>query len=612
MGVCRTDGCKLSQSPSITDTDRSYKGPIEARVLIPGVSEGDLVGSNVALSFWGGVDPQTGTVIDSHHPLVGKSVAGKVLAIPSSRGSCSGSGVFLELLLNDSQPSALIFAREEMILTLGVLIAEEMFQKRIPVLQVPMASFNKLLQLEHVRISGTQILGAKRSLDSSKSRSLFGSPLHQPDFSAIRLSPLDCELLDGSHGKAAQVAMRVILRTANMQGVTELIDVKQVHIDCCIYTGPATLEFAQTLCRWGAKVRIPTSLNSISIDRRLWRSQGVDPSLGEPSERLAQAYLEMGAQPTFTCAPYQLNTAPKPGDHIMWAESNAVVFANSVLGARTIKCPDYLDVCVALTGRSLNTGCHLTENRKARIQVHLDLAVDADDSLFPLLGYLSGDIAADSVPLITGLETKLVSTEDLKAFGAAFATTSSAPMFHIAGITIEARSIEEIEAHLKGTTKVILSRSDLASQWERFNVFAENAERAQIDLVSLGNPHFSYEELVKLDSLCFQRQKNENTALVVTCNRDTYSRAAQAGLITALEGFGAQIVTDTCWCMMQEPIIPPHSKTIMTNSAKYAHYGKGLTGRQIRFGSLAQCVEAACSGQVVNSMPSWLVDTHKV
>jgi predicted aconitase len=439
-----------------------------------------------------------------------------------------------------------------------------------------------------------------------------GTPLHQPDLSAVQLSSLDRDLLDGSHGKAAQVAMRVILRTANIQRVTELIDVKQAHIDCCIYTGPATLEFAQTLCRWGAKVRIPTSLNSISIDRRLWRSQGVDPSLGEPSEKLAQAYVEMGAQPTFTCAPYLLDTAPEPGDHIIWAESNAVVFANSVLGARTIKCPDYLDVCVALTGRSLNTGCHLTENRKARVEIHLDLAVDADDSLYPLLGYLAGDIAADSVPIITGLERKSVSTEDLKAFGAAFATTSSAPMFHMAGITIETREALDIRAHLKDTTRVTVSRSDLAKQWERFNSCAESEERTPIDLVSLGNPHFSYEELVKLVRLCSQRQKNANTALVVTCNRDTYSRAAKDGLINELEKFGAQIVTDTCWCMMQEPIIPPISKTIMTNSAKYAHYGKGLTGRQIRFGGLAQCVEAACSGEVVNNMPSWLVNTNDV
>lgn len=428
----------------------------------------------------------------------------------------------------------------------------------------------------------------------------------QHDFSSIQLTPLDHEMLRGAHGKAAQVAMRVILRTAQIQEVTELIDVKQAHIDCCIYTGPATLRFAQQLCQWGAKVRISTSLNAISIDQRLWRSQGIDPALGEPSEQLAQAYLEMGAQATFTCAPYILETAPKAGENVIWGESNAVVFANSVLGARTIKCPDYLDVCAALTGRALNTGCHLTENRKARVEVHLESVHGADDSLFPLLGYIAGDIAVDCVPIITGLEKEEVTVEDLKAFGAAFATTSSAPMFHIAGITIEARSAADIASHLKDTSKVTVTQSDLAQQWLRFNTFGKDKKTTQIDLISLGNPHFSHNEITKLIQLCKGRKKSEKTRLVVTCNRETYSRAARHNHITALEGFGVQVVTDTCWCMIQEPVIPPHARTIMTNSAKYAHYGQGLTGRLVRFGSLAQCVDAAVSGFVLNEIPLWL------
>lgn len=536
-------------------------------------------------------------------------MAGKVLAIPSGRGSCTGSGVILELMLNGCSPCALIFAREEMILTLGVLVAQEMFQKSIPVLQVPMSSFDTLLKLDHVRIAGGQIQWSDH-LPAAGSNAPLNAPLRQPYFASIKLTPLDREFIDGVHGKAAQVAMRVILRTAQIQGVTELIDVQQAHIDCCIYTGPATLKFARNLCDLGARVRIPTTLNSISIDRRLWRSQGVDPALGEPSEQLAQAYLEMGARPTFTCAPYLLESAPQAGENIIWAESNAVVFANSVLGARTIKCPDYLDVCVALTGRSLNTGCHLTENRKARIEIYLEPVQGADDTLFPLLGYLAGDIAADCVPIITGLETEKVTMEDLKAFGAAFATTSSAPMFHIAGITIEARSSRDLQSHLKDTSRVTLSRADLARQWHQFNSHEKDEESTPVDLISLGNPHFSYEEISELVHLWAGRQKSETTTLVVTCSRDTYSQAAKDGHITVLEELGAQIVTDTCWCMIQDPVIPPHSRTIMTNSAKYAHYAKGLTGRQARFGGLAQCVEAACSGQVLNFAPAWLDERH--
>lgn len=494
-----------------------------------------------------------------------------------------------------------------MILTIGVLIAQEMFGKSIPVLHVSMSSLEELQHTNWVQISNGQIHCGTAANNSSLKISS-NEYLRQPDTSSLHLTPFDRELMEGVHGKAAQIAIRVILRTAQIQGATSLIDITNGHIDCCIYTGPATLEFAQRLCDMGGRFRIPTSLNSISVDQRLWRSQGVDPAIGVPSEELAHAYVEMGARPTFTCAPYLLEAAPKLGENIMWAESNAVVFANSVLGARTIKCPDYLDVMCALTGRAPNTGCHISENRKANMEVHFNFEKKVDDTLFPLLGYLVGDIAANCIPIVTGLEERQVTIEDLKAFGAAFATTSSSPMFHIAGVTVEACSTEEIQAHLAGTSKVTVTRSDLAKQWRRFNNYQESHEDTQVDLVSLGNPHFSYNEIVRLVGLCSGRKKSEIATLVVTCNRDTYSRAAQDGHIPKLEDFGALIITDTCWCMIQEPVIPPSSRTIITNSAKYAHYGKGLTGRQVRFGGLEQCVEAACSGRVMNKLPRWLVD----
>ena len=571
----------------------------------PGFAEGDVLASTIALSFWGGVNPPTGVVIDSHHPLAGNSIKGKVLAIPGGRGSCSGSAVILELFLSGSNPCALIFKREELILTLGVIVAQEMFQKTIPVLQLSESSFETILHLEKVRVVGSHIQPVDEStINYSLALSQPTLP-NEPDFFSVTLTTLDREMLNGAHGRAPQFAMRVILRTALIQGVTDLIDIKQAHIDCCIYTGPAVLKFAQTLREWGAKVRIPTTLNSISIDRRLWRVQGVDPAIAEPSEQLAQAYLDIGAKASFTCAPYQLESAPSVGDNIMWAESNAVVYANSVLGARTIKCPDFLDVCVALTGRSLNTGCHLTKHRMARVQIHCDAIEGSDDAFYPLLGYLAGDIAADRIPIITGLEKTLATNSDLKAFGAAFATTSSAPMFHIAGVTIEARNEVDIKAHLQDIPKFHITRSDLTNQWHRFNIRGSE-EYTPIDLISLGNPHFSYEEIQKLAALTKNRTKSPSTALVVTCNREIYSQACKDGLITAVEEFGGQIITDSCWCMIQEPIIPKDSRIIMTNSAKYAHYGKGLTGRQVRFGGLVQCVEAACSGRVWNVLPLWL------
>ena len=476
---------------------------IRGRCLSEGYASGSLLYSQAPLSFWGGVDPATGIVIDQHHPLAGSSLSGKILAIPSGRGSCSGSGVLLELLLNGNAPAGSIFEREELILTLGGIIATEFFDKRVPIVQVSPKHFLELASYDFVQIND-EILDANPTVISKRT-----SINDKPPVGTLNLTSLDCAMLGGEHGKAVEVAAKIVSRVASIQGATELIDITQAHIDGCIYTGPATLPFAQRLCDWGAKVRIPTSLNSIFIDRQRWRDQGIDAALGDLSSLLADAYVKMGATPTYTCAPYQLDTAPRQGDQIIWAESNAVVYANSVLGARSIKCPDYLDICVALIGRAPNAGVHITDHRRPQVVIEAALGTAGDDSLFPILGYLVGEIAADRIPLV-----------NLKAFGAAFATTSSASMFHIAGITPEA--IDSFLDDWKSILPVVqINKAELAEVWARL----DKATEAKIDLVSLGNPHFSYDEIAALSRLCEGRAKDPSVSVIVTCGRDTYARA---------------------------------------------------------------------------------------
>src|SRR5690606_23357985 len=178
--------------------------------------------------------------------------------------------------------------------------------------------------------------------------------------------------------------------------------------------------------------------HSVAGEQRRWRSLGIAPAFGEPASELGDVYMAMGASMSFTCAPYLLDSAPALGEQIVWAESNAVVYANSVLGARTLKYPDYLDICIALTGRAPRTGSHLDEGRHASLLIEVETPQQPDDSFWPLLGYHVGLIAACDIPVLTGLERCAPSNDDLKAFGAAFATTSAAPMFHIAGVTPEA------------------------------------------------------------------------------------------------------------------------------------------------------------------------------
>ncbi|WLH65621.1 aconitase family protein [Pseudomonas sp. FP2300] len=577
---------------------------VKGRSLVGGAAEGALLFAEVGLSFWGGVDPASGEVIDRHHPLSGERLTGRVLAIPSGRGSCTGSSVLMELISNGHAPAALVLAEADEILTLGVLVAQVIFQRSLPVLCVGHEAFNRLRGQGFVRLEGDVLtLSGRRPNDGWQGSDVCRQP---PTPSTLDLTEQDQALLDGTHGKAAQVAMQIVLRMAEIQGATQLLNVTQAHIDGCIYTGPASLRFAEQLVRWGAKVRVPTTLNSISVDQRRWRELGVDPALGEPASALGDAYMAMGAQLSFTCAPYLLDTAPKAGEQIVWAESNAVVYANSVLGARTQKYPDFLDICIALCGRAPLTGCHLDDRRKAGLIIDVPALGNVDDSFYPLLGYHIGALAGRRIPLIRGLEHAAPSLDDLKAFGAAFATTSAAPLFHIAGVTPEALDPANVMENATLPQESVNVAGLLAS-WRELNSARDN----WVDVVSLGNPHFSLSEFATLATLCAGRVKHPYVVLAITCGRTVLEQARKAGYLAAIEAFGAELVTDTCWCMLGEPVIPPQATTLMTNSGKYAHYAPGLVGRGVHFAALAECVEAACTAATSGQPPMWLQPTAR-
>lgn len=571
---------------------------LEGRSLVDGCASAPLLHAEVGLSFWGGVDPFSGEVIDRHHPLSGECLAGRVLAIPSGRGSCTGSSVLMELISNGHAPAALVLAEADEILTLGVLVAQTLFQRSLPVLCIGKEAFGQLRGKAFARVDGTGLSLYDSTPDDTPAPR--NDRPTEDAHSSIELTAHDRALLDGSQGKAAQVAMQIVLRMAHIQGAKYLVDITQAHIDGCIYTGPASLRFAQQLVAWGAKVRVPTTLNSISVDQRRWRELGIDPALGVPASALGDAYIAMGAQLSFTCAPYLLDSAPKAGEQIVWAESNAVVYANSVLGARTLKYPDYLDICIALTGRAPLIGCHLEDQRKARLHIEVPPLSNLDDSFYPLLGYHIGALAGSRIPLVSGLQQQHPNLDDLKAFGAAFATTSAAALFHIAGVTPEALDPTRV---IDGPLPVFkLSLEELRLSWQELN----SARDARVDVVSLGNPHFSLSEFARLASLCQGRHRHPDVVLAITCGRTVLEQARVAGHIAVIEAFGAVIISDTCWCMLGEPVIPPAARNLMTNSGKYAHYAPGLVGRRVHFASLAECVDAACSATASGRLPQWL------
>ena len=573
------------------------------RSLIEGSAQGALLFADTGLSFWGGVDPFSGEVIDRHHPLSGQSVSGRVLAIPNGRGSCTGSSVMMELISNGHAPAALVLAEADEILTLGVLVAQYFFARSLPVLCIGKEAFANLSGQAWARIEGAALsLYPKMPDDDWQPTEAKSQTRPASNDAEMDLDSLDLALLDGTHGEAAQVAMEIVLRMARLQGARQLVDITQAHIDGCIYTGPASLRFAEQLVQWGAKVRVPTTLNSISVDQRRWRELGIDPALGEPASALGDAYMAMGAQLSFTCAPYLLDSAPGLGEQVVWAESNAVVYANSVLGARTLKYPDYLDICIALTGRAPLIGCHLQERRNAQLLVEVPVLQELDDSVYPLLGYHIGALCGSRIPLITGLQRHQPTLDDLKAFGAAFATTSAAAMFHIAGVTPEAKTPAQVTEQTGDLEPVQISPEHLMISWQELN----SARDPEVRMISLGNPHFSLSEFSRLADLCHGRDKHQQVVMAITCGRAVLEQARSAGYLAVIQAFGATLITDTCWCMLGEPVIPLDARSLMTNSGKYAHYAPGLVGRSVHFACLAECVDSACTGIASGRLPAWL------
>ncbi|KAJ4201675.1 hypothetical protein NW767_006763 [Fusarium falciforme] len=573
---------------------------------VDGTASGKLLAANLELSFWGGVNPKTGEVIDRFHPLSGHLLKDTILAIPGGRGSCGGSVIMMELILNGLGPKALVFQRREEIITLGVIVAEELFGKTAPVVTLKPHDFQQFLGWdgEMVHIKGGQVSNGPLE-GSDNHKHTLGFDIQSL---GLQLSAFDRAILKGEHGEATMVSMKILVRMADMMGAPEMMDVSQAHVDGAWY-GPGSVAFGQRLRDWGGKFRVPSTLNSLTIDHRRWKALGIDAELGSTCQELTQAFLDMGAKVSFTCAPYLLESAPKQGDAIAWGESNAVIYANSVLGARTLKNPNMLEALIALTGRAPKAGVYLDENRQASVWINVQPVDDADSSFWPILGYTIGARASSRIPVITGLEDMKPSTDDFKAFSAAFATSSSAAMFHMVNQTPEAPTFESVCPDGVPRERIDLDWKDLDSCWEEFN---NGSKPREVDLISFGNPHFSFQEIKQLAHLCRGRKKHDDVAVIVTCGRAQHGLATQAGYVGELEDFGVQFLTDTCWCSIEEPVIPKPVKVIMTNSGKYIHYGPGLTGRRFCFGSLEMCAEAAVSGWSTGDPPAWLQKARRI
>jgi predicted aconitase len=260
-----------------------------------------------------------------------------------------------------------------------------------------------------------------------------------------------------------------------------------------------------------------------------------------------------------------------------------------------------LDICCAITGRVPAVGLHLTENRAGELWmplVDVPLAIQKDDTFYPVLGHLMGKIAQDRIPVITGLEVE-PAEDQLKALGAAAASSGTVALFHIVGVTPEAPTLEvAFQGRQPSKTVPVTVESLRAARRE-----LTTADGDQLDMVVLGSPHFSLAEFKQLAPLLEGQRVHPDVKFLVTSSRAMALLANQAGYLARLEAFGGVVTVDTC--ILATPMLPPEVKTLMTNSAKYAYYAPGMLNTQVTFGSLSDCIRSAVAGRVMRDESLW-------
>lgn len=421
----------------------------------------------------------------------------------------------------------------------------------------------------------------------------------------LELTPVEQHMIAGGEGPAVALCMRIIVGVASANRAPRLLEVESAHVDGCILHGQAALDLVEHLVDLGGAVRVRTTTNVGSLDLLHPGLVRADAHLADSGRRLMDAYLTLGCEPTWSCAPYQTGHRPRLGSQVAWGESNAIAFVNSVLGARTDRYGDFLDIAAAVTGRVPAAGLHLDEARRATVVLDfsgVSPVLLGTDAAWPAIGAVLGDRAGTDVAALTGLPGDLAdggATEDrLKALGATAASSGGVALFHVVGVTPEAPTLATVAP--PGLAAVSVTTGDLRAARDRLSTATGDA----LDAVSLGTPHFSVAEFAALADLLRDGPAfSPAVDVYVSTSRGVLAEAERLGHAEAVTASGGRILTDTCTYVT--PVLQPSVRTVMTNSGKWAWYAPGNLGIDTVLGSLGECVASARAGKVVRDERLW-------
>lgn len=419
----------------------------------------------------------------------------------------------------------------------------------------------------------------------------------------LHLTSEESDLLAGSEGPGVRRAMEIVVALARIYGAPDLVPVKHVQIAGVSYKnlGDAGVDFLSRWAAEGARVRVPATLNPMGMERGKWQSWGIQPSFAIPQLSVIDAFEAMGITPTMSCTPYLFpGFRPQRGDVLAWAESSAVAFANSVIGARSNREGGPSAIAAGIVGRTARYGYHLDENRRANwlVEVRAPLKSVAD---FGALSYTVGKAVGNGVPWFVDLAEALPplpgdltlggpAGDRLKTLGAGLAAYGAVALYHIAGYTPEARDAGPELVRPDAQRLVVDSLEDA------YRIMDADPDLRRIDLVTIGCPHASLSEIQQVaETLAGKRLA---TRLWVTTGQITRERAVELGYVQMIEAAGGEVVADTC--AVVAPMRMMDIRTMATNAGKMACYAPMHSGVKMRFGDIEQCLDAAVTGEWCN------------
>jgi hypothetical protein len=381
-------------------------------------------------------------------------------------------------------------------------------------------------------------------------------------------------MLSGREGRAAKKCMEMLLALGKIYGAERMVEVSSVQVSGVSYKnlGDAGIEFLAELAEDG-RARVRTTLNPAGMSLTGWETQGIDGIFAQKQLEVIDAYRRLGVDITCTCTPYLAGNEPRFADHIAWGESSAVAYANSVIGARTNREGGPSALAASLTGRTPLYGLHLDRNRLPTLTVDVDAELESAED-FSAMGYFVGGVVKNGIPYFRGIES--AGLEEFKTLSAALASSGGVAMFHIEGLTPEAR------AGAEGTAAVRFTSKELEETTARLS------DEGSADFISVGCPHCSLEEVARIAELL--RSRRVFRELWVCCSMEVRRRSDAAGYTETIEGSGAKFATDTC--MVVAPIEEMGYRVVATNSAKACHYLRN-NGLRVKFMTLESCIEEA-------------------